>query len=52
MLAVPLVLAADRLTLYEPVAANWCEGFCRVLVPPSPKFQSQDVGRLAVRSVN
>ena len=49
---VPLALLADRLTAYRPVAAYWCMGFCRVLVVPSPKFQSHEAGKLVLRSVN
>ena len=32
--------------------AYWCAGFCRVLVVPSPKVQSQAVGVFWLASVN
>ena len=52
MAAEPLALLAVRVMEKVPAAAYVCSGFCRVLVVPSPKFHSHDVGRFWLVSVN
>src|SRR5208283_1236932 len=41
---MPCALVAEWLTLYVPALTYWCEGFCWLLVYPSPKSQYQNAG--------
>jgi len=45
-------LLTRRVTEYGPVVAKEWTGFREALVPPSPKFQDQEVGLPVVVSVN
>jgi hypothetical protein len=47
----PAALDAVSVTVCVP-AANVCDGFCTVDVPPSPKFHAHDVGDCVEVSVN
>ena len=40
----PQLLDAVSVTVYVPAAVYICDGFCELLVPPSPKLQLHDVG--------
>ena len=48
----PVALETVNDTVLEPAAAKAWLGFLAVLVEPSPKFQSQDVGLPVDMSVN
>ena len=47
----PVALVATSFTVEDPAAKVW-DGFCEVLVPPSPKSQAQLVGEPVEVSVN
>jgi len=49
---LPPALVAVIVTVYGPAAAKVCCGYCDVDVPPSPKFQDQEVGELVDVSAN
>jgi hypothetical protein len=42
LLVHPAAVVTVRVTLYVPPVAYVCEGFCKVLLVASPKFQLQD----------
>jgi hypothetical protein len=48
----PVLLLIFKVTNLTPVAANVWLGFREVLVPPSPKFHSHEVGLPVDVSVN
>ena len=48
----PAAFEATRLTVNEDCVVYVCEGFCAVLVAPSPKSHDQDVGSPVEVSVN
>jgi hypothetical protein len=48
----PEALVAVRVTVLAPVVVNVWLGFWAVLVPPSPKFHSHEVGLPVDVSVN
>jgi hypothetical protein len=52
ILVLPVAFLTVKVTVYAPAVEYLCDGFLRVAVPPSPKFQSHEVGELVDVSVN